>query len=108
VTTMKEAAQEFLSHKRVAVTGVSRNPKNHGSNVVYKRLRRIRKRVARGGELGSPAWRDGHLRRMSVHVRPHGRSGSQGAPCDVHNDRRRSPPRRMNRSNAGSPEAARR
>jgi len=39
VTTMKEAAQEFLSHKRVAVTGVSRNPKNHGSNVVYKRLR---------------------------------------------------------------------
>jgi len=37
--TMKEVAQEFLSHKRVAVTGVSRNPGNHGSNVVYKRLR---------------------------------------------------------------------
>ena len=36
---MKEAANEFLSHKRVAVTGVSRSPKDHGSNVVYKRLR---------------------------------------------------------------------
>jgi len=35
----KEAASEFLSHKRVAVTGVSRAPANHGSNVVYKRLR---------------------------------------------------------------------
>ena len=37
--TMKEAANEFLSHKRVAVTGVSRTPSSHGSNVVYKRLR---------------------------------------------------------------------
>ena len=36
---MKEAATEFLSHKRVAVTGVSRTPGSHGSNVVYKRLR---------------------------------------------------------------------
>ena len=35
----KEAATEFLSHKRVAVTGVSRTPANHGSNVVFKRLR---------------------------------------------------------------------
>ena len=34
-----EAAAEFLDHKRVAVTGVSRDPKGHGSNVVYKRLR---------------------------------------------------------------------
>ena len=33
------AAGEFLASKRVAVTGVSRQPKNHGSNVVYKRLR---------------------------------------------------------------------
>jgi uncharacterized protein len=39
MTTMKDAAREFLSHKRVAVTGVSRTPKDHGSNVVYKRLR---------------------------------------------------------------------
>jgi hypothetical protein len=35
----KELATEFLDHKRVAVTGVSRHPENHGSNVVYKRLR---------------------------------------------------------------------
>jgi predicted CoA-binding protein len=35
----KDVATEFLSHKRVAVTGVSRHPENHGSNVVYKRLR---------------------------------------------------------------------
>ncbi len=37
--TIKQAATEFLGLKRVAVTGVSRNPANHGSNVVYKRLR---------------------------------------------------------------------
>src|SRR5579859_4032127 len=36
---MKEAASEFLAQKRVAVTGVSRNPQGHGSNVVYQRLR---------------------------------------------------------------------
>jgi hypothetical protein len=36
---IKEAASEFLASKRVAVTGVSREPKNHGSNVVYLRLR---------------------------------------------------------------------
>ena len=35
----KDVATEFLDHKRVAVTGVSRHPENHGSNVVYKRLR---------------------------------------------------------------------
>ncbi|MFL6097032.1 MAG: CoA-binding protein, partial [Blastococcus sp.] len=35
----KQAAQEFLTHKRIAVTGVSRSPKDHGANVVYKRLR---------------------------------------------------------------------
>ena len=39
MTAIKEAAAEFLSHKRVAVTGVSRTPGSHGSNVVYKRLR---------------------------------------------------------------------
>jgi uncharacterized protein len=36
---IKEAASEFLAHKRIAVTGVSRAAKDHGSNVVYKRLR---------------------------------------------------------------------
>jgi uncharacterized protein len=39
VQKIKAAAAEFLANKRVAVTGVSRNPRNHGSNVVYKRLR---------------------------------------------------------------------
>ena len=34
-----QAAAEFLSQKRIAVTGVSRNPTGHGSNVVYQRLR---------------------------------------------------------------------
>jgi uncharacterized protein len=37
---INEAAAEFLANKRIAVTGVSRNPKGgHGSNVVYQRLR---------------------------------------------------------------------
>ena len=36
---MKEAAAAFLANKRIAVTGVSRTPKTHGSNSVYKRLR---------------------------------------------------------------------
>ena len=36
---VKEAASAFLANKRVAVTGVSRTPKDHGSNTVYKRLR---------------------------------------------------------------------
>ena len=37
--TIKEAASTFLANERVAVTGVSREPKTHGSNSVYKRLR---------------------------------------------------------------------
>jgi predicted CoA-binding protein len=37
---IKQAAAEFLAHKRVAVTGVSRSRKSdHGSNTVYKRFR---------------------------------------------------------------------
>ena len=39
---VKEAATEFLAKKRVAVTGVSRSPQSHGSNVVYRRLRERR------------------------------------------------------------------
>ena len=38
MTTMKEAAAAFLANKRIAVTGVSRTPKEHGANNVYKRL----------------------------------------------------------------------
>ena len=36
---MKQAATEFLAGKRVAVTGVSRDPKTHAANGVYRRLR---------------------------------------------------------------------
>jgi predicted CoA-binding protein len=36
---IKEAACAFLESKRIAVTGVSRSPGDHGANVVYKRLR---------------------------------------------------------------------
>jgi len=36
---INQAAAAFLGNKRVAVTGVSRTPKTHGSNSVYKRLR---------------------------------------------------------------------
>jgi predicted CoA-binding protein len=43
--SIKDAAADFLSHKRVAVTGVSRNATTHGSNAVYQRLR------ARGYEV---------------------------------------------------------
>jgi predicted CoA-binding protein len=37
--TINEAASAFLANKRVAVTGVSRHPENHGSNAIYRRLR---------------------------------------------------------------------
>ncbi len=37
--TMQEAVSAFLANKRIAVTGVSRKPKDHGSNTVFKRLR---------------------------------------------------------------------
>ena len=37
--SINEAASAFLANTRVAVTGVSRTPKTHGSNTVYRRLR---------------------------------------------------------------------
>ena len=36
---IKDATAEFLGKKRIAVTGVSHQPKGHGSNIVYQRLR---------------------------------------------------------------------
>ena len=36
---VNEAASAFLANSRIAVTGVSRTPKSHGGNVVYRRLR---------------------------------------------------------------------
>ena len=38
MATMDEAASAFLANKRIAVTGVSRKPKEHGANTVFKRL----------------------------------------------------------------------
>ena len=60
---IQQAARDFLDNRRIAVTGVSRNPTNHGSNVVYQRLRE------RGYEVfavnpnadtveGDPCWMD--------------------------------------------------
>jgi predicted CoA-binding protein len=37
--SIKDAASAFLANRRVAVTGVSRTAKGHGSNLVYQRLR---------------------------------------------------------------------
>ena len=45
MSTIKEAASKFLDKRRIAVTGVSRNPAGHGSNTVYDRLK------ARGYEV---------------------------------------------------------
>lgn len=36
---IRQAADQFLANKRIAVTGVSRSPASHGGNVVYQRLR---------------------------------------------------------------------
>jgi predicted CoA-binding protein len=36
---IKQAAESFLSNKRIAVTGVSREAGGHGGNIVYQRLR---------------------------------------------------------------------
>lgn len=38
MATIAEAARDFLACKRIAVTGVSRTPGSHGSNIVYDRL----------------------------------------------------------------------
>ena len=39
MTGIKDAADHFLSHRRIAVTGVSSHPQGHGSNAVYLRLK---------------------------------------------------------------------
>ena len=39
MSTIKEAASEFLALRRIAVTGVARKADGHGANVVYRRLR---------------------------------------------------------------------
>lgn len=42
----RDAAARFLAHSRIAVTGVSRDPTNHGGNIVYQRLRERGYKVA--------------------------------------------------------------
>jgi predicted CoA-binding protein len=37
--SIKDATSDFLAHERIAVTGVSREPKSHAANLVYTRLR---------------------------------------------------------------------
>lgn len=60
---IQQAATRFLAHRRIAVTGVSRQPASHGGNVVYTRLK------DRGYEVfavnpnadtveGDPSWMD--------------------------------------------------
>ena len=39
MATLRDAASAFLAGHRIAVTGVSRSPKEHGGNVIYRRLR---------------------------------------------------------------------
>jgi uncharacterized protein len=39
MTTIDDAAADFLVQERIAVTGVSRHAGNHGGNFVYQRLR---------------------------------------------------------------------
>ncbi len=36
---IRKAADQFLACHRIAVTGVSRKPEGHGSNIVYQRLK---------------------------------------------------------------------
>jgi len=39
MANIAEAAAEFLTNRRIAVTGVSRNPGAHAANAVYNRLK---------------------------------------------------------------------
>ena len=39
MATLRDAATAFLANRRIAVTGVSRTPKEHSSNLIYTRLR---------------------------------------------------------------------
>jgi hypothetical protein len=84
--TIREAAVLFLSKRRIAVTGVSRNPAGHGGNAVYQRLR------ARGYQVfavnphadtveGDPAYHDlksipGGVEAVVVGTRPEHAEGT--------------------------------
>ena len=90
-TTMKDAASEFLASKCIAVTGVSRRPKDHGANTVFKRLR------DRGYDVfavnpnaddveGDPAYDDlrsipGGVEAVVIATRPEHAEGSSTSGC---------------------------
>ncbi|MCX5336658.1 hypothetical protein [Streptomyces sp. NBC_00140] len=54
--TIKQAAPEFLAKKRIAVTGVSREPQTHAANAVYQRLRDRGYRDSFAVRRGSARW----------------------------------------------------
>ena len=63
MTDVRQAADQFLSNRRIAVTGVSREPSGHGGNVVYQRLRERGYEVFAvnpnaGTVEGDPSYRD--------------------------------------------------
>lgn len=87
---IKQAASAFLSHQRIAVTGVSRSPKTHGANVVYRRLRAsgydVGQRVTRRRELW-PCTRDlRYRRRLPAHVWSDIRPRPQGHASRAHSN----------------------
>ena len=104
--SVKQAAAEFLANQRIAVTGVSRTPKSHGSNVVYQRLRERGYAVfavnpnAHQVE-GDPCYKDlrsvpGGVEAVVIGTRPElaervGRRHRLRPPARHHRDRRRLP-----------------
>ena len=93
MTTIADAATDFLSCRRIAVTGVSREPKDHGGNIVYKRLR------DRGYEVfavnpnaqtleGDPAYPDLHsipggVEAVVIATRPEQAAGTMREAADM-------------------------
>ena len=82
--TIKDAAVKFLAKKRIAATGVSRNPGGHGTNIVYQRLRALDYEVFTVNPNADQVESDrcyhdlrsldhGARRRVPVDVRPHRR-----------------------------------
>lgn len=117
MATIKDAASEFLAHKRVAVTGVSRtrlrergyqvfavnpNAEEVEGDPAFRDLRvpRRRQRLRDGDRVREGAWHRGDRRRLSVHVRPHRRFRSQGDAPALHPDRQR-PEASLNFSGGG-------
>ena len=58
--TIKDAAEEFLARHRIAVTGVSRSPKDHGAHVASAECGST---VVRDGAASTPAPSSSHATR---------------------------------------------